>query len=499
MSAMSYFERGHRHPVTTESRRRLVVDSHASSYGAHRPAVPEVEVSPPRSAGVSLRARMLTLDGVASGSATLIMVTLLDGLSVPGVIGVLVLWFLVVQQLGGFRYRPLESVSVPGRTLLAASGCALIAVVVAPLAFPEFATASYAAMLAVLAASVLLSRAVFAGWLRRCRRQGRHRVPVMIRGAAVDVKALLESLNRDPAPAVEVVAIQVVLGELTNDLAVDAASDPVKAAADHGAAAVMFVGPPREAGDDFRRMVWRLGSAGLDVAMVTLPTVLTPPRAVEIGDTGVPALILEDRQVAPETSILKAVIDVVLAGVGLLVLAPLMTVIAVAIKLDSQGPVLYRQERVGRGCRPFMMFKYRTMQRGAEAQQEALMALNVHDGGTLFKIPEDPRVTRTGRWLRRYSLDELPQLLNVLRGEMSMIGPRPPLLYEVDNYPEDYYRRFLVRPGMTGLWQVSGRSNLDPIESARIDLYYVEHWSPMMDVRILLKTVRVVLDGDGAY
>ena len=136
---------------------------------------------------------------------------------------------------------------------------------------------------------------------------------------------------------------------------------------------------------------------------------------------------------------------------------------------------------------------------GAEEMQDALAALNVHDGGTLFKIPEDPRVTSVGQFLRRYSLDELPQIFNVLRGDMSLVGPRPPLPREVANYAGDSHRRFLVRPGLTGLWQVSGRSDLDPAESARLDTHYVEHWSPSLDASILLKTVKVVASGNGAY
>jgi lipopolysaccharide/colanic/teichoic acid biosynthesis glycosyltransferase len=192
------------------------------------------------------------------------------------------------------------------------------------------------------------------------------------------------------------------------------------------------------------------------------------------------------------------VFDCSAAALGLLLLAPVMLGIALAIRLTTGGPALFRQERVGRDGRRFSMLKFRSMVVGAHGMVGALV--DDQDGnGVLFKIRNDSRVTGVGRVLRRYSLDELPQLINVLRGEMSLVGPRPPLESEVRRYGFDMHRRFLVKPGLTGLWQVSGRSDLSWDDSVRIDVRYVENWSLMFDFMILWKTVGAVLRGRGAY
>jgi exopolysaccharide biosynthesis polyprenyl glycosylphosphotransferase len=194
----------------------------------------------------------------------------------------------------------------------------------------------------------------------------------------------------------------------------------------------------------------------------------------------------------------KRVVDVALATIVLVFAAPLMGLVALVIKLDSPGPTLFRQERVGKGGRPFTLYKFRSMGVGAEDQKELLRNLNEADG-PLFKIKEDPRVTRLGRLLRRLSLDELPQFYNVLRGDMSLIGPRPPLPEEVVQYQPWHMRRLEIAPGITGLWQVSGRSELPFDEMALLDIYYIEQWTPALDVKILLRTIPTVLFGDGAY
>jgi len=172
--------------------------------------------------------------------------------------------------------------------------------------------------------------------------------------------------------------------------------------------------------------------------------------------------------------------------------------VAVLIKADRKGPVFYRQERVGKDGTFFPMLKFRTMLVGAEAMLPSLQDRS-EGQGPLFKMGDDPRITPIGVKLRRYSLDELPQLINVLRGQMSLVGPRPPLPSEVENYSQDVRRRLLVRPGMTGLWQINGRSDLSWDESVRFDLYYVENWSVMSDLMILWRTGRAVLRASGAY
>ncbi len=179
-------------------------------------------------------------------------------------------------------------------------------------------------------------------------------------------------------------------------------------------------------------------------------------------------------------------------------LSPLLLVVAVVVKLQDGGPVLFHQPRIGREGKTFQMLKFRSMVVDAEARLAALRDQNESDG-VLFKMKADPRITPLGRYLRRYSIDELPQLINVLRGEMSLVGPRPPLSSEVDKYADDVHRRLLVRPGLTGLWQVSGRSGLSWDESVRLDLYYVDNWSMTSDLVIIAKTVRAVVGSSGAY
>jgi exopolysaccharide biosynthesis polyprenyl glycosylphosphotransferase len=209
-------------------------------------------------------------------------------------------------------------------------------------------------------------------------------------------------------------------------------------------------------------------------------------------------LHLERPSVSGGPHMLKSIFDRVVGCLLLLGVSPILLVTALLVKLTSRGPVLFRQTRVGRGGEQFKMLKFRTMVADAEARKAELHALN-EGNGILFKMRDDPRITKVGKYLRRFSIDELPQLLNVLRGDMSLVGPRPPLPAEVALYAIDDARRMLVKPGLTGLWQVSGRSDLTWEESMRLDLRYADNWSIALDLLILWKTARAVLGSDGAY
>lgn len=213
---------------------------------------------------------------------------------------------------------------------------------------------------------------------------------------------------------------------------------------------------------------------------------------------GLPLIGVREVRLSPAQIRLKRAMDLALGSLLLLMAAPLMALIALAIRLDSPGPVIFRQVRVGKDGRLFTMYKFRTMRVGAEQEQEQLRALN-EASGPLFKIRNDPRVTRVGRILRRLSLDELPQLINVLKGEMSLVGPRPPLPSEVEAYKPWQRQRLSAVPGMTGLWQISGRSDLTFDEMCLLDIYYIENWSPMLDLEIILRTIPRILTGEGAY
>lgn len=224
------------------------------------------------------------------------------------------------------------------------------------------------------------------------------------------------------------------------------------------------------------------------------------PRLVTRPVAGLP-LVHVDAPALPRTGLfMKRAVDIVGAGIGLLLLSPLLLTIAILVKSHDGGPVLFRQERVGLAGSTFQMLKFRSMRIDAEAVLARLQREQEDAGNAvLFKMKKDPRVTPVGRVLRRYSLDELPQLWNVFVGSMSLVGPRPPLEREVAQYEDHVHRRFHVKPGITGLWQVSGRSNLSWEDSVRLDLYYVENWSLTGDVIILARTLRAVVAGEGAY
>jgi exopolysaccharide biosynthesis polyprenyl glycosylphosphotransferase len=213
---------------------------------------------------------------------------------------------------------------------------------------------------------------------------------------------------------------------------------------------------------------------------------------------GLPLIHVEIPQFDGGKHLVKRVMDVTLAGLALLFLSPVFAMLAVLIRLDSEGSALFSQERVGRDGRIFRIYKFRSMVSAAPELLADLIA-NSEVNGVLFKMKNDPRVTRVGRTLRKFSLDELPQLWNVLRGDMSLVGPRPPLPKEVSTYEDHVHRRLYIKPGLTGMWQVNGRSNLSWEESVRLDLYYVENWSLLGDLIILWRTVKVVTQPVGAY
>lgn len=247
-----------------------------------------------------------------------------------------------------------------------------------------------------------------------------------------------------------------------------------------------------------REIGWELEARKIDLIVTASLTDIAGPRIHMRPVSGLPFIHVEYPEFAGRKRFAKRLFDLVGASLLLVLLSPVFAAVAIAIRWDSRGPAIFTQERVGLGTRRFSMLKFRSMVIDAEDQLPGL--LDRPDGKTvLFKLKQDPRVTRVGRFLRRHSLDELPQLVNVLRGEMSLVGPRPPIPREVDRYERWVHRRLLVKPGITGLWQVSGRSDLSWEDSVRLDLYYVENWSMVGDLLILLRTAKTVVKPVGAY
>ena len=245
-------------------------------------------------------------------------------------------------------------------------------------------------------------------------------------------------------------------------------------------------------------LVEKAHKAGVRVRIAPKTTELLLQRGEYVPGQGVPLFELQPPVLAGADWVVKRAFDLLVSALVVLLGLPFWILIALAIKLDSRGPVLYRDRRVGVGEQEFGLLKFRTMVEGAAEQQAVLEAQN-EAGGALFKIREDPRVTRVGRVLRRFSLDELPQVLNVLAGEMSLVGPRPLPLRDFRQLEAWHRKRYHVLPGITGLWQISGRSNLTFDDLVRLDFYYIENWSIWLDISILVKTLPAVLAGRGAY
>jgi exopolysaccharide biosynthesis polyprenyl glycosylphosphotransferase len=248
-----------------------------------------------------------------------------------------------------------------------------------------------------------------------------------------------------------------------------------------------------------RRIGWTLEGTGIDLIVAPALTNIAGPRIHVRPVAGLPLLHVEEPRLPRGGQVAKDAFDRLGSLALIVLLSPLLAAVACAVKLSSPGPVFFRQERIGRGETTFMVWKFRSMRQDADAELQALLHAQDRAGQPLFKVENDPRITGVGRFIRRYSLDELPQLFNVLAGDMSLVGPRPQRAEEVALYDDEAARRLLAKPGMTGLWQVSGRSDLPWSEAVRLDLYYVENWSFTFDLVLLWRTAFAVLRGAGAY
>ncbi|UZJ24945.1 sugar transferase [Rhodococcus antarcticus] len=351
-------------------------------------------------------------------------------------------------------------------------------------------------------------------WLVRRRAQGSYSSTVVVLGSRRAARAMSTQFERESDAGYRVVGVCIpgfdpLRGDRrgrSDELDVDGHVVPVlgdetsvlEALLATGADTVAVTATEALGADGMRALAWELAS--LDVDLVVAPGVVdvAGPRLRIRPVAGLPLLHVEEPQYEGAGRFAKVAFDAVVAGLALVVASPVLLLSALAIKTTSRGPLLYRAQRVGLRGETFSMLKLRTMEDGASSRVIELAGLD-EGSGPLFKIRDDPRVTRVGRILRRTSIDELPQLVNVLRGHMSVVGPRPPLPREVVAYTGDVHRRLLVKPGITGLWQVSGRSDLSWEESVRLDLFYVENWSLVQDLVIVWRTLRAVISPKGAY
>jgi exopolysaccharide biosynthesis polyprenyl glycosylphosphotransferase len=348
----------------------------------------------------------------------------------------------------------------------------------------------------------LLARFALRKQLHRARSRGYCMRRVVVVGHALVVSDIVTMLRRETYHGLMVVAACIadgIPGGLLADLPVAAGLDGVpEVVRRFNADTVAVLACPEMAGSQLRQLAWDLEKTGTDLCVAPALLDVAGPRTTIRPTAGLPLLHMDHPEFTGFRLVIKAAFDKTFALLALGFLAPLFGVLALAIKADDGGPVLFKQTRVGRDGRAFGVYKFRTMVEDAEELKATLLRLNQYQG-PLFKMKHDPRLTRTGGFLRRWSLDELPQLINVLTGDMSLVGPRPALPEEVAMYGDLVRRRLVVKPGMTGLWQVNGRSDLAWEESVRLDLRYVENWSLMLDLQILWKTCAAVTRGSGAY
>ncbi|MGX6508898.1 sugar transferase [Rhodococcus sp. SJ-2] len=372
----------------------------------------------------------------------------------------------------------------------------------------ELARGYLAIALPVGLAGLLITRWMWRKAVARKRRRGEFTTSVLVVGGARAVRHLSRTFDRQFTDGYQVVGVCVPAysGVVGDEIDVDGRAVPIlgdehsvlEALAASGADTVAVTATETLGHDGIKDLVWKLEPHDTDLVVATGVVDVSSPRLEMRPVAGLPLIHVEKPSYHGAKRSGKRIFDLAFSLAALLVLAPIFAVVALAIKLDSKGPVFYRSERIGLDSNPFGMIKFRSMVTDADRLVETLLTQN-EGAGLLFKMREDPRVTRVGRVLRRFSIDELPQFINVLRGEMSVVGPRPPLRREVENYDGRVKRRLLVRPGVTGLWQVSGRSDLSWDESVRLDLSYVENWSMISDLLIIGKTVKAVAAKDGAY
>ncbi len=339
-------------------------------------------------------------------------------------------------------------------------------------------------------------------WLVSRRREGRFGSRAVLVGSRSKSEHVAEMISRYPASGYFVAGMVFpggVAGDEVLGVPVLGGIDEIVDALDRsGADAIVLTGSDDLPHRAVKRLSWEIEKRGIELIVVPALTEVAGPRIHTTPIVGLPLIHVAFPEFDGPRYATKRIADVMASTFALVVLSPLFLAIAIAVKATSPGPVFFRQQRIGLNGAEFDMLKFRSMHRDAEQQLDGL--LDVSDGnGVLFKKRKDPRVTKVGAVLRRWSIDELPQLINVLRGEMAFVGPRPPLAREVEQYDDHARRRLLVKPGITGLWQISGRSDLSWDDSVRLDLYYVENWSLTGDIIIIYRTIRAVIAGRGAY
>jgi exopolysaccharide biosynthesis polyprenyl glycosylphosphotransferase len=375
--------------------------------------------------------------------------------------------------------------------------------IVAYLLRSELARGYFLTALPVGMVLLLAGRWSWRQWLVNRRREGKYKHRAIVVGERQKTEQVASSIQRDTAAGIQLVGAVTKHGSTDRDLIVGVPvlgnfGEIIKVADEAGADTVILTSADDLGPRELRELGWQLEAHKISMIVAPALTDIAGPRIHARQVAGLPLVHVDFPVFEGPKLVAKRIFDIFASGFGLVLLSPIFVWITIAVRRDSEGNAFFRQERVGLNGRDFNMIKFRSMASDAEVQLSSL--LDISDGnGVLFKLKTDPRVTRVGRFLRRYSLDELPQLINVFRGDMSLVGPRPSLAREVEQYDNWAHRRLMVKPGITGLWQVSGRSGLSWEDSIRLDLYYVENWSLTGDLIILWRTVKAVGGADGAF
>ena len=456
-------------------------------------------------------ARIMLADAMVGGTVSAALATYSNTLSDEGtgVVALLtligaILWTGAIAVARGYNRARVGSGSDEIRSVLRA-GVALVFVGAFPAGLMQ-ETALLKLVVVGTPVAVVLSviiRYVARKALHRQQAQGRNMRHVIVVGTSVAAKELKDRLNREPHGGMKVVGVCVPRGERGKVLdlgmpVLGELEDAARVVQQYGCDAVAVTSDDATRHNYLRELSWSLEGTGVEMLVDPGLVEVAGPRMHIRPLMGFPLLHIEEPHFTGWRRVAKRAADILITSIGLVVISPLMLGIALAVKFQDGGPVIFRQTRVGRGGQPFSMLKFRSMVIDAEARKAALMAKNEGKGG-LFKLSHDPRITRLGKFLRDFSLDELPQLFNVLNGSMSLVGPRPHLAQELAQMPSEASRRSLVTPGLTGLWQVSGRSDLEGDDAIRLDLRYVENWSFTLDLLILWKTASAVLAKRGAH
>lgn len=453
-----------------------------------------------------LRLSDMVIVVAAAGAPALASAAAMTTMAWAVVVGTVATW-LTMLWLGSTRSRDiLGSGATEYKRVAHASGYTFGALAVLFIVFqwqplrPELLVALPAGTVALLA-----SRWGWRKWLSAQRRYGHYTKRAIVTGTRDDIEYVLRTFDDAGSLGYTIVGA-APSDDRTDDVVANGHPYRVVGSMDSvalqarmlGADTVIVANRPQDDPDFIKRLSWELEGTAAELVLSSRIADVAGPRISLQPIDGLPLIKVKIPEFEGGRHALKRAVDLCVAAVALVPIGLVLPVIALLIWLEDRGPVFFRQTRIGRDGQEFSILKFRTMRTDAEEQLAKLQAMN-EGSGVLFKMKKDPRVTRVGAVLRKYSIDELPQFWNVLRGDMSVVGPRPPLPREVREYDGKVYRRLFIKPGITGLWQVSGRSDLSWEESVRLDLRYVENWSVMSDLMIMWRTAKVMISPSGAY